>query len=295
MNIRNFKKQSLSILSYFRTIRGSSNDILTLNKIEGVINEKNNWSYQELMSLIQKELAIDSVSQNRISILKFFKNELKSFRNSPINPETYKITGCFMDDAKRFAFIHIYKNASISLRNILEMRGNYYEYEEAKRYSPDTICIIRNPFDRVISSYLYLLRLEDNGFPNQHPVHLTKESYFYKTKDNPIESFKTFLNAIKYDNFYDAVTYPQVNFLKDRGLTIDDIDNVFIQENIEEDFKEFKIKYDLDKNLIFPKDNRSDDKVTKLLKEFVKKNKLVQKEIIKLYKEDIIMYNRVCK
>lgn len=211
----------------------------------------------------------------------------------PCNYEKYKISGCFMDDKKKFIFIHIYKNASISLRNILGMRGKYFEYEDVKNLNADTICIIRNPLDRIISSYLYLLRLEDNGFPNQHPTHLTKETLFYKTQDRPIQSFKAFLHAIKYGNFYDAVTYPQVSFLKDRDLIINDIDNVFIQENIKTDFEKFKVKYNLDKNLRFPKDNRSDDETTELLKTFLRNDKLVIKEIVELYKEDFEMYNNL--
>lgn len=221
------------------------------------------------------------------------KPNMDHFIIQPENLKSYKITGCFIDDKKQFSFIHIYKNASISLRNILNMRGEYHEYAAIKHLNLDTICIIRNPFDRVISAYLYLLRLEDNGFINQHPTHITKETYFYKAQDNPIDSFKAFIQAIKYNNFYDAVTYPQVSFLKDRGLTINDIDNVFIQDTIEEDFEKFKIKYGLAKNLKFPKDNRGDSKITKLLKKFIENNKLIKKEIIKLYKDDIDLYNQL--
>lgn len=212
---------------------------------------------------------------------------------TPENPENYKITGCFMDDDKRFIFIHIYKNASISVRNILGMRGKYYEYQDVKDCSGDTICVLRHPYDRIISAYQYLLRLEGNGFLNQHPTFLTKQTLFYSLQKNPIKSFTSFLIAIDNNNFYDAVTYPQVDFLKDRGLTIDAIDNVFIQERIEEDFEKFKIKYDLDKDLVFPRDNRSDDKITKLLKDFVQNDNFAKEIIHNLYKADFEIYNKL--
>lgn len=203
----------------------------------------------------------------------------------------YKLTGCFVDDDKKFALIHIYKNASISMRNALNMRGKYYEWDDIKNLPVKTVCVIRNPLERVVSSYQYLLRLEDNGFINKHPVHITKETEFFKKQDNPIESFNLFLEYIDNDNFYDAVTLPQVQFLIDRGLTIEDIDEVLIQEKLENDFKKFKNKYELNTTLNI--DNRGNSDITKTLLKHIEDNEKVKEKIKRIYKDDFELYDKL--
>lgn len=203
----------------------------------------------------------------------------------------YKLTGCFVDDDKKFSLIHIYKNASISMRNALGMRGKYYEWDSIKNLDTITICVIRNPLERIVSSYQYLLRLEDNGFINKHPVHITKQTEFFKKQNNPIESFNLFIDYINENSFYDAVTLPQVNFLTDRGLTIDDIDEVLIQERLEEDFNKFKIKYNLNTELNI--DNKGNSEITEKLLNHINNNEKVKDKIEKIYKEDFKLYQKL--
>lgn len=206
----------------------------------------------------------------------------------PINPNSYKIDGCFVDEEERFAFIHIYKNASISLRNALKMRGRYFTFTE-KQNSLIKICIIRNPIERVVSSYLYLLRLEHNGFPHKHPTHLTEKAEFYLTRHRPVRSFLSFVEAIKDGNFYDAVTLPQIEFIRHRGLSINDIEEVMIQENICKDFDKFSSKYRIAAS--FPKDNTSSPKISQLLNNYISHSPDLRKAIIDLYREDVVLYN----
>jgi len=203
----------------------------------------------------------------------------------------YKLTGCFVDDEKKFALIHIYKNASISMRNALSMRGKYYEWDEIKNLDIKTICVIRNPIERVVSAYQYLLRLEDNGFINKHPIHITEQTEFFKKRDNPIHSFNLFLDYIDNNNFYDAVTLPQIQFLSDRGLTIEDIDEVLIQEKLEKDFIKFKKKYNLNVNLNI--DNKGNTEITNILLKYIETNKTVKYKIKKNYAEDFKLYSKL--
>jgi len=208
----------------------------------------------------------------------------------------YKIEGCFMDDAHKFAFIHIYKNASISLRNILKMRGKYHVWNDVKEEKPITICIIRDPGLRCISAYLYLLRLEDNGRPDQHPVEITKETDFYKNKDNIEESFDQFLDYIEENGFYDAVTLPQVDFLRDRGLSINDIDEILIQDGYDGlsfDFEQFRKKYNLPEDLKIPSDNQSPDHLTQILIDALHNDSNRFNRVFKLYTEDEDMYMNI--
>tara|TARA_R110002020_G_scaffold381800_1_gene592693 strand:- start:2957 stop:3580 length:624 start_codon:yes stop_codon:yes gene_type:complete len=200
----------------------------------------------------------------------------------------YKLTGCFVDKEQKFALIHIYKNASISMRNVLGMRGKYHEWNDIKDSGVKTICVIRDPMKRVVSSYQYLLRLEHNGFINQHPIHITKDTNFFKNRDNPIKSFTQFVTYIEENGFYDAVTLPQTQFLSDRNIDIDDIDEVFVQERIDNDFSKFKKKYKIKNDI--STDNISDSKITKILNDHISTNPQLIFKINNLYKEDFIMY-----
>lgn len=204
---------------------------------------------------------------------------------------SYKLTGCFVDDKKKFALIHIYKNASISMRNVLNMRGKYREWDDIKNLDITTLCVIRDPIKRVVSSYQYLLRLEDNGFIDKHPTHITKETDFFKNQSNPVKSFNQFISFIEENGFYDAVTLPQTQFLSDRGITIKDIDEVLVQERMDEDFNKFKIKYGLKKNILV--DNKSDNKISDFLNDYITKDPQLEFTIKNLYKEDFIMYNEL--
>lgn len=202
----------------------------------------------------------------------------------------YKIEGCFVDDNKRFAFIHIYKNASISMRNALNIRGKYAKFSDVLHHNPTTICIIRNPVTRLVSAYQYLLRLEDNGFPEQHPIEITRNTDFYRERKDPIKSFLLFLKYIEDNGFYDAVTLPQIEFLRDRNIEITDVDEVLVQERIGEDFLEFKKKYNLPEEIEFPEDNTSDLKISTILKSHVTTNKITLRRIFNIYKEDVKIY-----
>ena len=200
----------------------------------------------------------------------------------------YKIEGCFIDDDKRFAFIHIYKNASIAIRNALEIRGKYAEWGEIKKFNPVTLCVIRNPYSRIISAYQYLFRLEDNGLLDQFPVEKTKKMKFFNTNDLKI-SFDLFLDELNESGFYDATTLPQVSFLSDRDLSIEEIDEIFVQERIEEDFNRFNTKYNLNKKL--SRDNVGYNFDSSVLKNLILENYKIRKKIYSLYEEDIQMYN----
>ena len=204
----------------------------------------------------------------------------------------FHLDGCFCDPSKKFTFIHIFKNASISIRDSLDMRKNYYSWDTAKHFKDsETICVIRNPIERFISAYQYLLRLDDGDFPNRHPTEITQASDFYRERNNPIESFLLFINFIENEGFYDAVTVPQTTFLRERALLIDDIDNVFIQENLTNEYDIFKNKYDIKARL--PKNNAGNGETTKLLIDLINSDENLKERISKLYKSDMELYRKL--
>ena len=179
------------------------------------------------------------------------------------------------------------------MRNALEMRGKYYEWDNIKDDGLITLCVIRDPLKRIISSYQYLLKLEDNGFLNKHPIYITEKTEFFKFKNLPIESFNMFLKYIEINGFYDAVTLPQVDFLSDRGITIEDIDEVFLVDRLSEDFEKFKIKYDIKSKI--KHDNTSNHNISKLLNSYIENNPKIKKQIINIYKNDFEMYDSLKK
>lgn len=209
------------------------------------------------------------------------------------NPNTYKIDGCFLDKEKRFCYIHIYKNASISLRNALGMRGNYFKYEEVKSLNLPKICIIRHPINRIVSIFLYLLRNEDYGFQDQHPTDLIRNSAFFQSKDDDVlKSFELFLKCLEHRNYFSAVALPQTTFLEHRDLKIDDIEEILIQETIEDDFKKFVEKYDLG-DIEFPFDNKHENSTKSKILDFINSNPDIEKQIKVLYKEDFELYDLI--
>lgn len=205
----------------------------------------------------------------------------------------YGLTGCFVDTNKRFALIHIFKNASISIRNALNMRGNYEEWENIKKNdSIKTLCVIRDPINRFISGYQYILRLEDGGgFPDRHPVEKTKKTLFYINREEKIKSFLMFLDFIENNGFYDATIVPQYQFLKCRNLNIEEINHVFVLENICEEFDLFCKKYKIDNNLKI--DNSSSKSTTKELLNFVNANENIKNRIRDMYSEDFFLYKKI--
>jgi hypothetical protein len=214
--------------------------------------------------------------------------------NKIINPNSYKIDGCFLDrETGKYCLIHIYKNASISTRNVLNMRGNYFKFNNVKNKDGlVTICIIRDPIERIISIYFYMLRDEDYGFKDQHPVDLIRESNFFIHQDNLITSFNEFLEQLEGGNFFSAVTLPQSQFLKDRDLDLEDIDEVWVQESLNKDFASFKRKYNIKPSKKLLIDNSSDNIKKITIQKYIKDNIDVQRKIKQIYKIDFDLYNK---
>tara|TARA_R100000805_G_C3571359_1_gene77388 strand:+ start:107 stop:760 length:654 start_codon:yes stop_codon:yes gene_type:complete len=210
----------------------------------------------------------------------------------PYNPNIQVQDGCFVCDRDRYMLIHIYKNASISLRNTLGM----WTYKNYTHLEPDNyikICVLRNPLYRCISIYQYILRLE-NGESPYHPAELIKQTEFYKIRNKPIESFNSFLRAIDGGNFFDAVAQPQIKFLRDKSLPISKVSNFLIQENIDNDFKKFCFEHQIE-NVQITHDNRSDDKVKETLTKYVDIDPIARDKILDIYSEDKDLYETIAK
>ena len=208
------------------------------------------------------------------------------------NPHRQKEVGCFTNTSRRFIFIHIYKNASITIRNSLGI-WDWEDYNKVIIPSATSLCVMRSPLGRAISIYQYLLRLETNGMPTMHPTHLTIKSDFYKERKNPIISFNHFLDEIDGGNFYDATTSPQIKFLKDKNIKVADIDEILIHENLDKEFNKFKKKYNIKNEVKLSHDNASPSHTRDILNDYVENNESVRKRILSIYHEDADLYESI--
>lgn len=204
--------------------------------------------------------------------------------------QPYRIDGCFTDKSERFVFLHTYKCASISIRNALGMRGRYRKFDSKSR-DATKICVVRDPVDRLISAYFHLFRLQDDGFRNQHPVHLTRRMEFFKEREKSLNgSFTLFLHALDGWNFFDAVTYPQVGFLWDREVSLEEVEVIMTVSRLDECFSHFVKRYGL--NAILSKDNQSgtNSEDVEKLKRCIEVDEGKFDLIRKLYAEDFELY-----
>jgi hypothetical protein len=203
----------------------------------------------------------------------------------------YNIDGCFVSIEHNICLIHIYKNASIAIRNSFNMRGKYHKYVDIKDQNLTTITIIREPISRIISIYQYMLRDEDYGFPVQHNPEKIRKMDFYIQRDDIIKSFNSFLNELEI-SFFSAVSLPQTTFLEHRNIKIDDFDYVLLQETIDDDFKKFTDQYEI-KGVTLVNSNCSDKSISFLLNNYVENNKDIQDKIKRLYHSDFELYEHV--
>lgn len=157
-------------------------------------------------------------------------------------PQKIKLVGeesrtcktCFINESKKICLINIPKNASSSLRSALSLNVTYYDHNKYKDYKK--IIVLRNPMSRIISSYNEVLKLR------KETKHITITTKFYQNRRNIEKSFDLFLDHIK-NNFYDIHTVPQYLFLKQKGLAIEDIDDVLLLDNLNHGIERIKIKY----------------------------------------------------
>lgn len=191
---------------------------------------------------------------------------------------------CHINNKNKYVFINVSKNASTTIHNTVrfDMFSNY-DTEKYRDYYK--FIILRDPINRVISSYLEIIKLRTDG-----PFQITKNSKWFNEPD-VTKSFTMFLDFIE-NNFYDSHILPQINFLKDKNLTINDMDCVLLHEKIKDDYLEL-IKSNKDIETLSHLKNLQvgNKQKKKILKEFVIGNKEIEQKVSEIYSEDTKMYN----
>ena len=203
---------------------------------------------------------------------------------------------CLINKANKYIFIHIPKNASTTIRGMVQFDGNnamvnYNNIKNPENYFK--FIVIRNPVDRAISSYLEISKLRPDGNSN-----ITRHSDWFKEPDKE-KSFRMFLEYISKDNFYtiDRHASPQIDWIKNKNLTLDDMDVTLLNDTLDDDLntmittnKNIKTKRN---NLV--RMNVGKSGIKQKLKKFVAANVDVQDRIREIYAEDAKMYDELKK
>jgi len=179
----------------------------------------------------------------------------------------------YINDKLKLVYIPIPKCASTSVRyHVLQSdydTRDYYSLDPTTLAAYNTFTIIRNPFDRLNSGYIELLR-------NPQP-HITNKK-FYHMQEN-ISRYYEFLDELE-RGLFDCHIEAQSYFLD--GIKLD---NILILENIQHD-----IKHILDTTL--PVIRNSPNYTP--LEQFFKRPDVI-KRIMSLYENDINLYQTLTR
>jgi len=161
-----------------------------------------------------------------------------------------------------------------------------------------SIIIIRNPLNKLISSYLEITK------PREETKQITINMIFYKILQNKInkktvfDSFNNFLDVLINNNKYDPHMWNQTEILqKWYGLKGDDIEkycnHILFNETLTEDSNELSELYNLENNR-HPNSNIGDNQLKKLVEQIIDDSILINKMKI-ILKKDMIFYNTYAK
>ncbi|MFK5985116.1 MAG: sulfotransferase family 2 domain-containing protein [Pseudomonadota bacterium] len=184
---------------------------------------------------------------------KIIKDKLPTclfFNNYPYNKEHNKL---------KCIFIHIPKNAGTSVLKTLSSKtkigtGRVHErYSVYQKTSPskftsyEKFCIVRNPWDRLLSAYFYLF----NGGNKKCD---SPFCHLFKTEAPTFEVFvKKWLDIYKIYGI--TVLQPQLFYIYDFQNKKFMVDSILQFENLNDDFQTFKKKIGITKKL--PRLNKS--------------------------------------
>lgn len=195
---------------------------------------------------------------------------------------------------KKVTFIHVPKAAGISIKKALIGAGvdSKYNYlyvhgglltkgNEYKKHIQDgfTFCFVRNPWDRLVSNYLYALKMFDNfkDNPARMGTHLNK----FRKQIAGYKNFEEFVQNLKPKEVYAHFHFvPQVDFL---GEFREYVDFMGRYESLSKDIGTVQKKLGL--KLDLPHENAGDRK-SKDYKKFYHSNDTIDK-VHELYKKDV--------
>ena len=152
------------------------------------------------------------------------------------------------DDTKTI-FIHIPKCAGVSINQALygNLAGGHTTLDQYINIFPPSrfqsyykFTFVRNPWDRLVSSYIFL---KNGGLNSNDSEFFNKELAQFLDFDDFVRGWLTKENIMKYHHFM-----PQYKFITDRYFKCS-VDYIGYFENIEEDYNFIKTKVGVGRNL----------------------------------------------
>ena len=184
-------------------------------------------------------------------------------------------------------FIHIPKNAGSYIRKYIKGENNNYDHMELNMlyanfrevFNNHTFfCVVRNPYDRLVSNYEFALNKSNTGITQS-----TSKEIF--DREN-IKSFKDFVNFLhsNHSNLKKVVHWhPQYVFITvNNTIPPNQKLNILRFENISEDFKLFLDKKNISINISTDKVNAVSHKD---YKEYYKSKDIISK-VNDIYRKD---------
>ena len=212
----------------------------------------------------------------------------------------------------------------------LKYRHNTSPFGDQKEVIPVDICnwnknkkilIVRNPMDRVISSYQHMLYQPFNSDSHgQYAPYITIQTKFWNTifgqlgdgtilseiqTDNiedassqrVIQSFVHFLEESEAYGFYNEHMFTQASFMTNLGLSLSDIDYPIPFEDLREAVGFIVTEHSLEKishdKVIITHRNGSKKGIKKILKKFLAENTEAASRVARLYADDVDLYHEV--
>ncbi|WP_413284607.1 sulfotransferase family 2 domain-containing protein [Vibrio sp. MA40-2] len=183
---------------------------------------------------------------------------------------------------RKFLFIHIPKTAGTSILDALSIDfRQHYDYRVYKAANPKAFnkafkfCFVRNPYQRVISTYNYLKQTDGEEV----------DIYLKNLIEQECPTFESFVNYFINHNKVSLhpLFRPQYSFIYDIDGSCK-VDFIGRFENIADDFKTICQKINVEFNL--PNKNRSKNKLT-----ISPLNQELADIIYSCYQQDFILFN----
>ena len=187
-----------------------------------------------------------------------------------------------------FEYYHVPKNGMTSVLRSTDIK--WVDQETAPK-DRKVVCVLRDPVDRIISSYFFL-----KMHPKIQSIRtVTNEMVQKMFRNDDITGFKEYLNEIRTNGPFDNHNLPQLDYLNDKnGIIPGDVKTNRSVDKIT-DFIEFKDMSNGFSEIVGEPINIKHLNKSSSTKEMKNKIKnLYSEQIIELYKEDYELYKINC-
>ena len=200
-------------------------------------------------------------------------------------------------------YIPIPKNANTSVTKWFN--GHSVFTKHGQQYTGEVLegvkfLVLRNPLKRIISMFFHMLQEVNKGKASfkEYGFYFKKNHIEYpEFKISLVDRFNLFLDSIKKNKFYDLHIFPQIFFLKETGLSPEDVD-ILLFDDLERDIDNFCKKYGFIptqelETLNITKNKFGLGSQQEEIQKYIDSHIDVQNKMKILYQEDWDLYNKI--